>query len=63
MHMLRHSFATHFLEDRRRIFQLQKFLGHKHIKTTLVYAHMQEEKVIARSPLDVYAKPDQFDNR
>jgi integrase/recombinase XerD len=63
MHMLRHSFATHFLEAGGGIFQLQKFLGHKHIKTTLVYAHMQEEKVIARSPLDVYAKPDQFDNR
>jgi site-specific recombinase XerD len=63
MHMLRHSFATHFLEAGDGIFQLQKFLGHKHIKTTLVYAHMQEEKVIARSPLDVYAKADFFDHR
>jgi integrase/recombinase XerD len=62
MHSLRHSFATHFLESGGGLFQLQKFLGHKHIKTTLVYAHMQEEKVIARSPLDVYAKPGQFDH-
>jgi integrase/recombinase XerD len=61
-HSLRHSFATHFLEAGGGLFQLQKFLGHKYIKTTLIYAHMQEEKVIARSPLDVYAKPDQFDH-
>lgn len=60
MHSLRHSFATHFLESGGGLFQLQKFLGHKHIKTTLVYAHMQEEKIIARSPLDVYATPGQF---
>jgi integrase/recombinase XerD len=61
-HSLRHSFATHFLESGGGLFQLQKFLGHKHIKTTLIYAHMQEEKVIARSPLDVYAKPGQFNH-
>jgi integrase/recombinase XerD len=63
LHSLRHSFATHFLESGGGLFQLQKFLGHKHIKTTLIYAHMQEEKVLARSPLDVYATPEQFDNR
>jgi len=62
-HSLRHSFATHFLESGGGLFQLQKFLGHKHIKTTLIYAHMQEEKILARSPLDVYAKPGQFDHR
>ena len=60
IHTLRHSFPTHFLEAGGGIFQLQKFLGHKHIKTTLVYAHMQEEKTIARSPLDVYGKPGIF---
>lgn len=56
IHSLRHSFATHMLETGSGIFQLQKFLGHKHLKTTLVYAHISEEKTIARSPLDVYAK-------
>lgn len=55
IHSLRHSFATHFLEAGGGIFQLQKFLGHKKIKTTLVYCQLQEERVIARSPLDVYA--------
>jgi integrase/recombinase XerD len=56
IHSLRHSFATHMLETGGGIFQLQKFLGHKHLKTTLVYAHISEEHVIARSPLDVYAE-------
>ena len=63
IHSLRHSFATHFLEAGGGIFQLQKFLGHKHIKTTLVYAHLQEEKTIARSPLDVYAHAGMFADR
>jgi site-specific recombinase XerD len=54
IHLLRHSFATHMLETGSGLFQLQKFLGHKRLTTTLVYAHIQEEKIIARSPLDVY---------
>jgi len=58
IHLLRHSFATHMLETGSGIFQLQKLLGHKHLKTTLVYAHIQEEKIIARSPLDVYTEKD-----
>lgn len=61
IHTLRHSFATHFLESGGGIFQLQKLLGHKALKTTLVYAHVQEEKIIARSPLDVYGKGKCFD--
>ncbi len=54
IHILRHSFATHFLETGGGIFQLQKFLGHKQLRTTLRYVHLQEEKIIARSPLDAY---------
>jgi len=54
IHLLRHTFATHMLETGSGLFQLQKFLGHKRFNTTLVYAHIQEEKTIARSPLDVY---------
>lgn len=55
IHTLRHSFATHMLETGSGIFQLQKFLGHRHLKTTLIYVHLSEEKTIAQSPLDVYA--------
>jgi len=56
IHTLRHSFATHMIETGSGIFQLQKFLGHRHLTTTLVYVHLNEEKTIARSPLDVYAE-------
>ncbi|HOU85759.1 MAG TPA: tyrosine-type recombinase/integrase, partial [Spirochaetota bacterium] len=56
IHSLRHSFATHFLETGGGIFQLQKLLGHKQLRTTLQYAHLSEEKIIARSPLDVYSE-------
>lgn len=60
IHTLRHSFATHMIETGTGIFQLQKFLGHRHLTTTLVYVHLNEEKTVARSPLDVYA--DRFKN-
>jgi len=60
IHTLRHSFATHMIETGSGVFQLQKFLGHRHLATTLVYVHLNEEKTVARSPLDVYA--DRFKN-
>ncbi len=56
IHILRHSFATHFLESGGGLFQLQRFMGHKSLKTTLVYAHEQEENIVASSPLDFYGK-------
>ena len=56
IHTLRHSFATHFLEVGGGLFQLQKFLGHKQLRTTLKYVHLSEENIIARSPLDVYSE-------
>lgn len=55
IHSLRHSFATHMIETGSGIFQLQKFLGHRSLRSTLVYVHLSEENTIARSPLDVYA--------
>jgi len=60
IHTLRHSFATHMIETGSGVFQLQKFLGHRHLTTTLVYVHLNEEKTVARSPLDVYS--DRFKN-
>jgi integrase/recombinase XerD len=61
LHTFRHSFATHFLEAGGGLFQLQKFLGHKHLQTTLIYAHISEEKIIAQSPLDVYRDRFRYD--
>lgn len=62
IHTLRHTFATHCLETGMGIFQLQKFLGHKCLKTTLQYVHLQEENIIARSPLDVYGASYETDS-
>jgi integrase/recombinase XerD len=62
IHCLRHSFATHCLETGMGIFQLQKFLGHKCLKTTLQYVQLQEENIIARSPLDVYVQKIEADS-
>ncbi|GAO27912.1 integrase/recombinase [Geofilum rubicundum JCM 15548] len=58
LHSLRHSYATHLLEQGLNIVTLRDLLGHADISTTMIYLHVAQcQHIKPHSPLDtLYGK-------
>lgn len=54
-HILRHTFASHFMMNGGNIIALQRILGHANIQQTMTYAHLSPDylqNAVALNPLD-----------
>jgi site-specific recombinase XerD len=61
IHTLRHSYATHLLEQGINIVTIKNLLGHAKIETTMVYLHIAQCPLVqAHSPLDTLYPKSQW---
>jgi len=52
-HTMRHSFATHLIQNGNSVNEVQSLLGHKSPETTMIYVHLASPKMLnIKSPLD-----------
>lgn len=60
LHTLRHTYATHLLEQGVNILTIKELLGHAHIDTTMIYLHLARPSArMAFSPMDtLYNQPE-----
>lgn len=57
IHCLRHSFATHMMEQGVSLPIIQQLLGHRSLRTTSVYLHVQQYTLASvKSPLDSFSR-------
>ena len=59
-HTLRHSFATHLIQNGYAIMEVQPLLGHNSINTTMIYLHMASPNLLkVQSPYDILNETNQ----
>lgn len=63
-HSLRHSYATHMLENGIDLRYIQELLGHVKPETTMIYTHVAQKSIMQiRNPLDVMVEELQLKNK